>query len=95
MTPEERSLLERTLSLAQENNKMLHKIRNSARISSLLRLFYWIIVLGLSFGSYYLIQPYIDQLGKAYGVLNDGVNTVKSAQSQFGDIPKLLKSFGK
>ena len=95
MTPEERSLLERTLSLTQENNTLLRKIRNSARISSIMRLFYWLIILGLSFGSYYFIQPYLDQLRQIYSGVNDGINTVKSAQSQFADIPEILKSIGR
>ena len=98
MTPEERSLLKETLVLAQENNKMLRKLRNSARLGNLMRLFYWLLVIGLSFGSYYLIQPYIDQLGHLYSGLNDGVQTVKNAQSQLGqlgNLPELLKKLGK
>ncbi len=95
MTPEERSLLERTLSIAKENNEMLRKIRTSARISSLFRLFYWLIILGLSFGSYYVIQPYIEQLGQIYSGVNEGIQTVKNAQGQLDSIPEMLKSIGR
>ena len=59
MTPEEKSLLERTHKLAEENNKILHGIRRSNRISAFMRIAYWTVIIVLSFGAYYLIQPYL------------------------------------
>jgi len=60
MTPEERSLLERTAALAQENNTMLRSIRRSGRISLALRIAYWVLIILVSFGAYYFIQPYVE-----------------------------------
>lgn len=62
MTPEEKSLLERTYKLAEENNGILRSIRRSTRVALFMRMFYWVIVIGVSIGAYYLIQPYVNFL---------------------------------
>ena len=58
MTPEEKSLLERTLKLAEENNGLLKGLRRSNRVSTVMRILYWVVIIALSFGAFYLIQPY-------------------------------------
>lgn len=66
MTPEERSLLERTYKLAEENNEILRSIRRSTRVSMVFRVLYWVVIIIVSFGAYYFIQPYIDMMLGAY-----------------------------
>ncbi len=78
MTPEERDLLNKVLKIAEENNKILHGIRRSARFSSFLRIIYWIIILGSAFGTYYFIQPYIDILVKNYNGMQQNVDLIKN-----------------
>ncbi len=77
MTPEERSLLERTHHLVQENNEILHKMRRSHRLGLVLRIFYWVIIIGISFGAFYLIQPYID------AITGKGDSTEGQSKSKF------------
>ncbi|MDB5238996.1 MAG: hypothetical protein JWO00_331 [Candidatus Parcubacteria bacterium] len=67
MTPEEKSLLERTYAIAEENNGMLKSIRRTGRLALLARILYWVVILGVSVGAYYFIQPYINQLVGIYG----------------------------
>jgi hypothetical protein len=74
MTPEERSLLERTYKLSEDNNQILHSIRRSNRLAAVARVFYWIVIIVVSFGAYYFIQPYfnmltgmLDKIGGAHG----------------------------
>ncbi len=62
MTPEEKSLLERTYALAEENNEMLRSIRNANRISLILRIVYWVVIIGIALGAYYFIQPYFESV---------------------------------
>ena len=62
MTPEEKSLLERTLKLADENNAILRGLRRSNRVSTVMRVIYWGIIILLSVGAYYYIQPYVNVL---------------------------------
>ena len=72
MTPEERELLNKSVELAEENNKMLHYMRSSMRWSSVARAVYWIFILGSAFGAYYLIQPYTNQIISVYkGAMNN------------------------
>jgi len=66
MTPEERSLLERTYKLSLENNDLLRKIRRSNTMSSIFRAIYWVVIIGASVGAYYYVQPYVDPMMKIY-----------------------------
>ena len=66
MNAEEKKLLEETNELAKENNHILKGIRSSNRWSMLFKFFYWMIIIGVSVGAFYYIQPYIDSLMKAY-----------------------------
>lgn len=70
MTPEERSLLERTYKLAEENNEMLRKIRRINRLSFAMRVLYWAVIIGLAVGALYFIQPYVDAVIGAYSDLS-------------------------
>jgi hypothetical protein len=87
MTPEERSLLERTASLAEENNQMLRSLRRSNRISMAMRAVYWVLILIVSFGAYYLIQPYVDTMMSLLG--SDA--TVQGSQSSYEILQDLLR----
>ncbi|MDB5259380.1 MAG: protein of unknown function with transrane region [Candidatus Taylorbacteria bacterium] len=88
MTPEERNLLERTLKVSEENNDILKSIRRSNRISTVLRVLYWIVIIGLSFGAYYFIQPYIEQVSGLYNEAQQSIDNVKGVTSKFSGFMK-------
>ena len=83
MTPEERSLLERTHKLAEENNEILRKMRRMNRISGVFRAIYWIVIIGVSVGAYYLIQPYVDSTMKLY---NDAKSSLQGQMTTMQNI---------
>jgi hypothetical protein len=87
MTPEERSLLERTASLAEENNQMLRSIRRSNRISMIMRAVYWVLILLVSFGAYYLIQPYVETMMNLIG----SDPAVQGSQNSYETLMELLR----
>lgn len=92
MTPEERSLLERTYKLSEENNEILRSIRRSNRWSMALRIAYWAVILILSFGAYYLIQPYLTAItGGSVGGIQGLENDVNNAQNAANGLKDLLK----
>lgn len=62
MTPEERAILENTYELAKENNSLLRSLNRRARLGTAVKVFYWIIIIGLSFGAFYFIEPYLNFL---------------------------------
>jgi hypothetical protein len=62
MSPEERQLLEKTYSIAKENNQILKSMRNHARLGTAMRVLYWVAIIALSLGAYYFIEPYLKVL---------------------------------
>jgi len=60
MTPEEKSLLERTYKMAEENNSMLRSIKRTNRIGTIFRIIYWVVLIGAALGVYYYLQPYLE-----------------------------------
>lgn len=78
MDPESKKLLEDTYSLAQENNKMLSSIKRSMFLARVMSIMYWLVIIGVSVGAFYFIQPYIDQLVGVYGKANDVIDSFPS-----------------
>ncbi|MEK7184887.1 MAG: hypothetical protein AAB683_02005 [Patescibacteria group bacterium] len=68
MNPEERSLFDRMYKVTVENNEILKSIRRTNRISMIVKTIYWGIIIGLSIGAFYFIQPYIDFMTNALGI---------------------------
>jgi hypothetical protein len=81
MTPEERELLNKSIEIAEENNKILRGIRRNARFSSILRAIYWLIILGTAFGAYYFVKPFIDPVIKSYNGMQQNIESVKNMTS--------------
>jgi len=84
MQPDEREMLKKTLELAQENNKMLYAIRRGMFWGRIMKVVYWVVIIGTAIGVYYYITPYIDSAVGAYG-------NVKGDLRSFGDLFKLNK----
>ncbi len=93
MTPEERSLLERTAALAAENNLILRSIRRSNRISTVLRIFYWVVIIGLSFGAFYLIQPWVEQMISVLDKASSIQSSVETTQGATSQLQGILQRF--
>ena len=101
MTPEERQLLIQTHRMTEENNKLLRKMHRSAIWGNIFRFLYWGVIIALSVGAYYFIQPYIEQVPGLYGGIKEDVGSVRAAvdqvdkaSSQIGNIGNLLKNIG-
>ncbi len=90
MTPEEKSLLERTYKLSEENNKILISMRRSARVASILRYAYWVVIIVLSFGAYYAIQPYVNVMLGSLSSLTSMSGELNSASSAAQSLKDLL-----
>jgi hypothetical protein len=88
MTPEEKSLLERTYKMVEENNTILHSMRRSARFANAMRYVYWAVIIALSFGAYYFIQPYLTFLTGSLGQTQNGLDSAESAAQSLKDLLK-------
>jgi hypothetical protein len=72
MTPEEHQLLTETRQLVEENAVILRGIQKHQRMTSAVKAVYWIVVIALSFGAYYLIQPYVNTLKASVSDITGG-----------------------
>ena len=69
MDPEVKHLLEENLALSKENNELIKKVRNFQKWSRISRIFYWIIIIGVAYGAFYFLQPYIEKVMNLYSQL--------------------------
>jgi len=76
MDPEEKIMLERAIDLSEENNQMLKKLVRAMRWGRLVRFLYWGILIAISVGSFYYVQPYINDLLGVYGDARDTFNNL-------------------
>ena len=83
MTPaEEKELLE----LTKENNEILRKMRRSLFWGRVFKAVYLIIILGVTFGAYYFIQPYLEGVLGTYQSLLGGAEGVPEAGNSLPNI---------
>jgi len=95
MDQEVKKLLEDNLTLSKENNALLLKIRSVQRWAQITRIFYWIAIIGASFGALYYLKPYLGNLINVYTGGVSGINSVSDITKNLKDqqqIQDLLKS---
>jgi hypothetical protein len=90
MDPESKRLLEETLELTQENNKMLHKVRSIQKWATFWSLLKVFLVIGIALGSFYFLEPYINNVLDLYSSISETTEKLNGTGSAFQD---LLKNF--
>jgi hypothetical protein len=87
MDPESEKLLKETFLLAKENNVMLRKIRRGQKWASFMRVIYWLIIIGISIGAWYYLQPWVDKVMNLYSQVSGSSQTVNSVNlNSLGDM---------
>ena len=66
MTPQTDPRNDHLLELVEENNKMLKQMRRGQRLDRFLRILYWLVIIGIAVGSFYYLQPWIEQMMGIY-----------------------------
>ena len=79
-------LLQKLTKLTEENNKILLKMQRNARWLNFFSIIKWIIIIGLTVGSYIVVQPYINPIIDMY-------KTLQTTQTQSVDLQDYLKNF--
>ena len=87
MTPEEHELLKRSIALSEENNDILRGIQSSMRWSRFVSVIYWLIIIGISVGAWYFVQPY---LVKVEGLYNGAESQLNSVQNVVNSVKKTI-----
>jgi hypothetical protein len=83
MDIQEKRLLEESVALARENNRLIKKIRNAALWGRAVRIVYWVLIIGVAIGAFYFLQPYVEGVRSFY-------QDIQGAQEGFGDFFNLF-----
>ena len=78
MDEQSKKILEETLELTKDNHLMLKRIRRSQKNAQLMRGLYWIFIIAISFGGYYLIGPYLSKISSLYSGIYNNANTLQN-----------------
>ncbi len=67
--------------LMTENTRMMRLVYRQARFSTVFSIVKWVLIIGISVGSLYFIQPYLENLMSAYSTVNNFGNAVGQNES--------------
>lgn len=62
----------------EENHTLLVRIRRVQRNARLFRLVYWIIIIGVTLGAFYYIEPYLRQITQIYTGFQEGQQSLNA-----------------
>jgi hypothetical protein len=85
MEPEDKRKLDRALSLAEENNQLLRKLRSAQKTSSMFKTIFWILTIAVTASAYYYVKPFYDSATSMIAKANSELSTVNAA------LPKSIK----
>ena len=89
MDPESKKLLEDTFHLAQENNKMLQKVRSVQKWAVFWSSLKILLIVGITLGSFYYLEPYINKIIDLYS----SISGTSQNSGDSGSFQDLLKKF--
>ena len=84
---ETRELVEKILELTEENNKILRKMRRGIFWGRVFHVIYWVIIIGISIGAYYYIQPLIENMLQLFGTTKDGLQNLEKFTEAIRNLP--------
>jgi hypothetical protein len=90
MDPESKKLLEQTLELEQDNNKILRSMKRSMIWGRIMNVIYWVIIIGISVGAFYFIQPYFNKVLNLYNSISGSQQKVNTTNTSVQDLLKKL-----
>ena len=77
MNPEEKALLERTLKLSEDNNKLLQKILRRARWATAWGIIKIVLLIVPIIAGYLFLEPYLDEAKENYSGIKETLELIK------------------
>jgi predicted PurR-regulated permease PerM len=77
----------------QQNHELLVRVRRVQRNSQLFRLFYWVLILLATFGAFYYVQPYINQIIESYTGIQNTQEQIQNSMPNLRDINGIVNQF--
>lgn len=81
MDPEDKKLLEKVYELAEENNEMLRRVRTVQKRQYLFQIIRWVLIIGISIGAFYFLQPYVDNFQYFLEDTSDTIDKIKNLKN--------------
>src|SRR3989344_9322968 len=82
MDEESKQLLRENLEITRDNSRQLRKIRHSMFLSNVLRLVWWVLIIGGPIVLYYyFLAPYVGQLQATYQGFQEGAGGLQEIGS--------------
>jgi hypothetical protein len=85
-------LLEKTLELSEENNKMLKNLLRRARFATWVGIVRWTIIILVALGGYYFLQQYFQKVLELYGKVSDSATMFDSSQQTWKEAYEKFKA---
>ena len=80
-------MVEESLELARENNKILRKMRRSARWNFVFRLVWIAVLVGVPVYVYYVfLQPYVGDISESYSGFRESIEAMRAFFEQFQSV---------
>ncbi|MBU1179036.1 hypothetical protein KKB69_01740 [Patescibacteria group bacterium] len=86
-TEEIKRLLKKNLAFSEESFNILKKIQRTQRFSKFLTFLKWALIIGLSLGSYYYIQPFIETFYQSMGQIREDASSLGQAGQAVKNLP--------
>ena len=83
---ESKQLLQAAYKLAEENNKMLYKVRGVQKRQAIFSILKWLIIIGIAVGAFYFLQPFVGQVQKFIQDSGTSINQLKNLGNTFQNI---------
>ena len=87
--------LKQILELTQDNNKMLHKIRNVQKREAIFRAIKLLVIIGFSVASFYYVEPYLNKMLGLLSSVSGIEQKLNSSSLNIGSLQDILKKIGK
>ncbi|MFH1956559.1 MAG: hypothetical protein ABIJ28_02860 [Patescibacteria group bacterium] len=73
-----KDLLKRNLEVSEESLKILKKMHRAAIMGRFFLFLKWVIIIGLSFGTYYYIEPHLQTIIDNFNSISSGLSEIKN-----------------
>ncbi len=91
MTPEESKKLDEVYSLVKENHTIVKKIRAHQKNAQMIKVLYWLIIIGIGVGGFVYLKPFLDQISGMYTQGQDAFESIKDFNASASGVRSLLE----
>jgi hypothetical protein len=74
----------------EKNHEILVRIRQVQKNAQLFKLFYWVLIISATFGAFYYVQPYINQILGVYTGFQGTQEQMQNNITNLGDLNGII-----